>query len=71
MRAVRRDRCNVSIDLIKQTRCFGKFADVVLRQLHRDDFMRVGINAEVQLAPVSARPNAVLLIEPLTLAVEP
>ena len=31
--------------------------------------MRDGVNPEVQLAPPSARPNAVFLIEPFSLAV--
>ena len=59
IRAVRRHRRNISIDLIKQIRHFGNVADIVRRQFHRDDFMRVGINAEMQLAPPPARPDAV------------
>ena len=59
----------IGVDLIKQVRYFGDIADVVRRQFHRDDFMRVGIHAEVKLPPPAARPDAVLLIEPFALAV--
>jgi hypothetical protein len=43
-------RRNVSFDLIKQVRYFGNIADIIRRQLDRDDFMRDGINSEVQLS---------------------
>ena len=69
IRAVRGHRCNLSINLIKQRRHFGDVTDIVRRQLRGNDFMRDGVNPEVQLAPPSARPNAVFLIEPFSLAV--
>ena len=69
IRAVCRERRNVGIDLIEQFGKFGNVADIIRRQFGRDDFMRVGINAEVQLAPPPARPDAVFLIEPFALAV--
>ena len=44
----RRDpRC----DLIKKTHYFRYVADIVLRQFNGDDFMRFGIDAEMQFAP--------------------
>ena len=69
IRAVCGHRRNVSIDLIEQFRHFGNVADIIRRQFHSDDFMRVGINAEVQLAPAAARPDAVFLIQPFALAI--
>ena len=63
--AVRGQRRNVGVDLVKQIRYFGNVADIVRRQLDRHDFMRVGINSKVQLTPPPARPDAVFLIEPL------
>ena len=47
IRAVCRHRRNVSVDLIKQVRHFGDVADIIRRQFHRDDFMRVSINTEM------------------------
>ena len=44
IRAICRHRCNISIDLIKQVWNSGDIADIIRRQFHRDDFMRVGIN---------------------------
>src|SRR5277367_3814958 len=69
IRAVRGYRCNISINLIKQRRHFGDVTDIVRRQLRGNDFMRDGVNPKVQLAPPPARPNAVFLIEPFSLAV--
>ena len=45
-------------------------ADVVLRQFNGDDFMRVGIDAEMQFAPAPRGTNTTLLIQPLALAVD-
>src|SRR5260370_14337312 len=69
IRAVCRERRNVGSDLIEQFGKFGDVADIVRRQFGRDDFMRVSINAEVQLSPAAERPNAVFLIEPFPLTV--
>src|SRR5277367_683483 len=69
IRAVRGHRCNLSKNLIKQRRHFGDVTDIVRRQLRGNDFMRDGVNPEVQLAPSAARPYAVFLIEPFSLAV--
>ena len=54
IRAICRHRRNVSIDLIKQVWNFGDIADIIRRQFHRDNFMRVSINTEMQLAPSPA-----------------
>jgi hypothetical protein len=69
IRAIRGHRCNLSINLIKWRRHFGDVTDIVRRQIRGNDFMRDGVNPEVQLAPPSARPNAVFLIEPFCPAV--
>jgi hypothetical protein len=69
IRAVCRQRRNGSIDLIEQLRHLGNVADIIRRQFHSDDFMRAGIDAEVQLPPPSARPDAMFLIQPFALAV--
>ena len=37
-------KAGISIDLIKQVWNCGDIADIIRRQFHRDDFMRVGIN---------------------------
>ena len=58
----RRDpRC----DLIKKTHYFRYVADIVLRQFNGDDFMRFGIDAEMQFAPTPRGTNTTLLIQPL------
>ena len=67
---VRRYRRNVSIDLFKEVWHHGDVAGVIRRQFHRDDFMGVGIDAKMQLAPPPARADAVLLIEPFALALD-
>ena len=67
--AVRCERGNFPIDLIKQRRYFGEVTDIVGRQLRGNDLMCDGVNAQVQLAPPPARPDAVFLIEPFALAV--
>jgi hypothetical protein len=69
IRAERVHRCDPRINLIKQRRYFGDVTDIVRRQLRGNDFMRDGVNPQVQLAPPPARPNAVFLIEPFSLAV--
>jgi hypothetical protein len=69
IRAVCRHRRNVRIDLIEETRNFGDIANVIRRHFHRHGFMRVGIHAEMQLAPSPTRSDAVFLVEPLTFAV--
>jgi hypothetical protein len=69
IRHVCRQRRNISIDLIRVVRQFRDVADLIRRQFHRDDFMRIGIDTEMQLARPAAGPDAVLLIEPLALAV--
>ena len=69
IRAVCGHRRQVSIDLIAQLRNFGNVADILRRQFHSDDFMRVSINADVQLPPAAAQPDAVFLIQPFALAV--
>ena len=63
----RRDpRC----DLIKKTHYFGYVADIVLRQFNGDDFMRFGIDAEMQFAPTPRGTNTTLLNQPLALAID-
>src|SRR6266567_9543710 len=55
IRAIRRHRRNLSIDLIEQFGKFGYVADIIRRQFGRDDVVRAGIDAEMQLAPAAAR----------------
>ena len=63
----RRDpRC----DLIKKTHYFRYVADIVLRQFNGDDFMRFGIDAEMQFAPTPRGTNTTLLNQPLALAID-
>jgi hypothetical protein len=63
----RRERaCN----LFKKTLYFRYVADIVLRQFDGDDFMRVGIDAEMQFAPTPRGTNATLLIQPFALAID-
>jgi hypothetical protein len=62
--AIRCHRSNVGIDLIEQVRYFRYIANIVRRQFHRDDFMRVSIHAKVKLVPPPMRPDTKLLIEP-------
>jgi hypothetical protein len=69
VRSICRHRRNINIDLIKEVRQFRDVADIIGRQFHRDDFMRISIDTEMQLAPPAAGPDAVLLIEPLALAI--
>ena len=69
IRPICRQRRNVSVDLIKQVWQFGDVTDIIQGQFHGDDFMCIGIDTEMQLAPSSARTNAVLLVEPFALAV--
>ena len=70
IRAVRCHRSNIGINLIKQVRYFRDVANVVRRQFHRDDFIRVGIHTKVKFPPPAVRPNTVLLIEPFAFAVD-
>ena len=48
LRAVRRHRLNLGLDLIQQLRDCGDVADIVRGQLRGDDLMCVGVDAEVQ-----------------------
>ena len=57
-------------DLIKKTHYFRYVADIVLRQFNGDDFMRFGIDAEMQFAPTPRGTNTTLLIQPLALAID-
>ena len=45
-------------------------ADIVRRQFNGDDFMRVGIDAEMQFAPTPRGKDATLLIQPFALAID-
>jgi len=69
VRPVCRHRRDVIVDLIKEVWQCGDVADIIGRQFRRDDFMRIGIDTEVQLTPPAAGPDAVLLIEPFALAI--
>ena len=69
IRTVRRHRRNIRIDLIEQVRNFGDIANIIRRQFHRRDFMRVGIHSKMQLPPSPTRSDAVFLVEPLTFAI--
>jgi hypothetical protein len=61
---------NRSSDLIVQVRQRRDIADVVGRQFAGTDFLGIGVNHDVQFPPVSARPDPVLLIQPLALAID-
>jgi hypothetical protein len=45
-------------------------ADIALRQFNCDDFMRAGIDAEMQFAPTPKGTNTTLLIRPFALAID-
>jgi hypothetical protein len=60
IRAIRRHRRHVGIDLIKPMRDFSDAADNIRCQLDRDRFMGCGTDAEMKPAPSPPRPNAVL-----------
>ena len=45
-------------------------ADIVLRQFNGDDFMRFGIDAEMQFAPTPRGTNTTLVIQPFALAID-
>jgi hypothetical protein len=62
-----RHRRNVSTDLVEEGWQFGDVTDIIRRQFHRDDFMCIGIDTEMQLAPAPARADAVFLIKPFAL----
>jgi hypothetical protein len=47
----------------------GHVTDIIRRQFGGDNFVRAGINTEVQLAPAPRRANTTLLIEPFAFAV--
>ena len=53
--------------LVQQVRQCRDFTDIVGGHLRRGDFMRIGVDREMQLAPVPTRPDPTLLIEPLSL----
>ena len=69
IRAIRCQRGNFRVDLIKQHRYFGDVTDIVRRQLRGNNLMCDSINPKVQLAPPSARPDAVFVVEPFSVAV--
>jgi hypothetical protein len=69
VRPVCSHRRNVSTDLIKEVWQLRDVADIIRRQFHRHDFMRIGIDTQMQLAPTPTRSDAVFLIEPFALAV--
>ena len=54
IRAARCDRRDLRIDLVVQMRYFKDVANIVRSQFNRDDFIRVGIHAEVRPAPPRA-----------------
>jgi hypothetical protein len=62
-------RSERTVVLIKQVWHRRDITDIVRGQFHRDDLVAVGINREMELAPVPARSFAVLLFEPFTFAV--
>jgi hypothetical protein len=57
------------LDLIQQIRQCRDVADIIRRQFHRSDFLRIGVDRQMQLAPTSARADPMFLIEPFALAV--
>jgi hypothetical protein len=56
--------------LIKKAHYFRYVADIVLRQFDGYDFMRVGIDAELQFAPSPRGTNTTLLIQPFAFAID-
>ena len=50
IRAIRCERSNLSIDLVKQTRQFGHVTDIVRCQFSGDNLVRAGVNPEMQFA---------------------
>jgi hypothetical protein len=62
-------RANWVLDLIQQILQGQDIADIICREVHRDDFLRLGVKRQMQRA-TSARPDPVFLIEPLTPAVD-
>jgi hypothetical protein len=54
---------------LKEVWQFRDAANIIRRQFHRHDFMRIGIHFKMQLAPSPLRSDAVFLIEPFALAV--
>ena len=68
--AVRYHRHDARCDLIKKTHYLRYVADTVLRQFNGDDFMRFGIDAEMQFAPTPRGTNTTLLIQPFALAID-
>ena len=63
-------RCDTGRDLIKKAHYFRYVADIVLRQFDGYDFMRVGIDAELQFAPSPRGTNTTLLIQPFAFAID-
>jgi hypothetical protein len=62
-------RCDRTVDLIKQLGHRRDITDIVRGQFDGDDLMAIGINREMEFAPVPTGSFAVLLLEPFTLAV--
>src|SRR5215213_6875550 len=58
-------------DLLEQGPDLGATIDIVTGQLRGEDLSSVGIHPDVQLAPGSALPGAVLLNQPLAGATQP
>src|SRR5208283_2725597 len=58
-----------TLQLVKQTRQFGHVTDIVRRQFHGDNLVRLGVNTEMQFAPASRRADTAFLIQPFALAV--
>jgi hypothetical protein len=54
VRPVCRHQRNVSIDLIEEVWQFGDAIDIIRRQFHRDDFVRIGIDRDAACASAGA-----------------
>src|SRR3954463_8978916 len=65
VRTVAGERGDLAVHLVQQGTDLGAIIDVVGGQRGRDDLAGVGIPAEVELPPGSARLRAVLLDQPL------
>jgi hypothetical protein len=50
VRAVCRHRRDISIDLLNEVWQYGNVTDIIRRQFHRNDFMRISIDTQMQSA---------------------
>jgi hypothetical protein len=61
---------NRPLHLIEQVRQGSDIADVICREVAGDDLLAPGINSNMELASAPARADAVLLVQPLSFAID-